>query len=225
MLSDDVWGAAILAGIAGLIFIVLFQAVLSRMVRIPAPAAEDISHIPMLTLFFFVAMSALVAGIAEEIGFRGYMQGPIEKTKGPLIAIFVVGLSFGLAHFSHPGATVAFLPYYIAVAAVYGGLAYLTDSILPSLVLHTVGNFLSSLSLLASTSQSNVRITSPAFIWDTGTDTGFWTSSLGALLALILTILAYRMLASVVRKHSNPKTIEINTKVDVENPATVNHGH
>ena len=46
------------------------------------------------------------------------------------------------------------MPYYLAVAAVYGALAYFTNSILPSLVLHAGGNVLGAFDLLALTSES-----------------------------------------------------------------------
>lgn len=67
------------------------------------------------------------------------MQQPIERRHGPVAAILITGIVFGLAHFTHPEVTLILLPYFVAVAAVYGALAYLTNSILPSLVLHTVG--------------------------------------------------------------------------------------
>jgi membrane protease YdiL (CAAX protease family) len=54
---------------------------------------------------------------------------------------------FGLAHFAHPEVGVLLMPFYLAVAAVYGGLAYLTDSTLPGMVLHAGGNMFSALDL------------------------------------------------------------------------------
>ena len=75
------------------------------------------------------------------------MQGPIERRHGPVVAILVTGCIFAFAHFTHPEVGLILLPYYVAVAAVYGTLAYLTNSILPSLALHTVGNILAGLSL------------------------------------------------------------------------------
>ena len=63
-------------------------------------------------------MGSLVAGIAEESGFRGYMQGPIEPRHGPVIAFLVTGGLFGFAHFSHPEVTLALMPYFLAVATL-----------------------------------------------------------------------------------------------------------
>lgn len=92
-------------------------------------------------------MGSIVAGVVEEAAFRGYLQGTIERRHGPVIAILVTGSIFGFAHFTHPEVTLVLLPYYLAVAAVYGALAYLTNSILPSLVLHAGGNMLSAFDL------------------------------------------------------------------------------
>src|SRR5262249_37242649 len=47
----------------------------------------------------------------------------------------------------HPEVGLVLLPFYLAVAAVYGALAYFTDSTLPSMVLHAGGNMFSAFDL------------------------------------------------------------------------------
>jgi Type II CAAX prenyl endopeptidase Rce1-like len=87
-----------------------------------------------MTMFMLLVMSSVVAGVTEEAGFRGYMQGPIERRYGLAVGILVNGMMFGLLHFpNHPDAVMLMLPYYIAVAAVYGGLTWAANSILPAL--------------------------------------------------------------------------------------------
>ena len=141
-LSDDVWAAALVAGGLGLVALMLFLNVMNRMVHLPAQATGDLSHVPFVTLLFWLLMGSIVAGVAEESAFRGYMQGPIERRHGPVIAILLTGSLFGFAHFTHPEVTLVLMPYYLGAAAVYGALAYITISILPSLVLHAGGNVL-----------------------------------------------------------------------------------
>ena len=148
-LSEEVWGAALLAGGLGLVALVLFLRAMNRLVRLPSQPTDDLTHIPFVTLASWLLMSAIVAGIVEESSFRGYMQGPIERRHGPVVAILATGSLFGLAHFTHPEITVILMPYYLAVAAIYGALAYLTNSILPSAVLHAGGNVLSAIALFA----------------------------------------------------------------------------
>jgi membrane protease YdiL (CAAX protease family) len=145
--ADDMWGMAIVAGLIGLVAVLLLQTVMSRLVSIPPQRDIDPSQYPVGTVALWVLMSAAVAGVVEETAFRGYMQGPIERRHGPAIAILTTGLLFGFLHFTHPEVTVVLLPFYLAVAAVYGMLAYLTNSTLPSMVLHGGGNVVSAFGL------------------------------------------------------------------------------
>ncbi len=96
---------------------------------------------PFVTALSLLVMGSIVAGVTEEAAFRGYMQSPIERRYGLGLAILVNGLMFGLLHFPNHAADVLWmLPYYVAVSAVYGGLTWAADSILPALVLHAAGD-------------------------------------------------------------------------------------
>lgn len=198
----DDWGAAIFAGVFGLAAVVLLLRVMNRLVPVAQQQVPDISRIPGITLLLLLATSALVAGVVEEASFRGYMQAPIERRHGPVIAILVTGLFFGFLHFTHPEVTIAMMPYYIAVAAVYGMLAYFTNSILPSLVLHALGNFFSSLGLLVARDPRTIESPRPqSLIWETGLDSGFWVSLTALLLVTAGAVWAYSLLASVSRRN------------------------
>ena len=200
-LSDDVWGVALFAGALGFAAVMLLQGVLSRIVAMPRQQDLDVSKYPFVTVSLWVLMGAAVAGVVEEVSFRGYMQGPLERRYGPVIAILVTGILFGLAHFTHPEVTLVLIPYYLAVAAVYGGLAYLTNSILPSLVLHAGGNVFSALDLFTrGRSEWQGSATPKPLIWDTGADASFWISLVATLVVGTAAVWAYTALASVVRK-------------------------
>jgi membrane protease YdiL (CAAX protease family) len=112
------------------------------------------------SLFFILLMSATVAGIVEESAFRGFMQKPIEQHHGPVIAIAVTGIAFGFMHFTHPETTFALMPFYIFVATIYGMLAYITNSILPGMILHAGGNVFAVLTycFVANQSGSNLLL-------------------------------------------------------------------
>jgi membrane protease YdiL (CAAX protease family) len=43
-------------------------------------------------------MGALIAGVAEESAFRGYMQRPIERRHGLMVAVLITGTTFAVAH-------------------------------------------------------------------------------------------------------------------------------
>lgn len=203
-LTGEVWGAAILAGIAGLVFIVVFQSFLARLVAWPRQSFSEYSQVPLLSLFLFALMSAIVAGVSEEAGFRGYMQKPIEQRYGPFTAIVLVGIVFGFAHFTHPELTIAMIPHYMVVAAVYGSLAWLTNSIYPGMVLRVGGNLFSALGLLAS-GGLNSGMTTPRkpLVWETGVDAAFLLSIGAVILVGLFTILAYRAMAGVVRRENH----------------------
>lgn len=202
-LSGDIWGAAIMAGILGLISLVLFSGLLSRMIRMPQQDASGVENVPVASLFFMVVMGSIVAGVTEESAFRGYMQKPIEQRHGPLIAILVTGIMFGLLHYSHPETTIELMPFYFFVATIYGMLAYLTNSILPGIILHTVGDIFGGLDLLLrGQSEWQTSIIPKPLIWETGPDTSFWFSFTGLIAVGTITVWAYMRLAKEVRSTS-----------------------
>jgi membrane protease YdiL (CAAX protease family) len=199
-LSEEVWAAALLAGGLGLWALMLFLAALNRVVRLPAQQAGELSHVPVLTVVALVAMGSIVAGLVEEASFRGYMQKPIEERHGPVIAILVTGSLFGFAHFSHPEVTLMLMPYYLAVAAIYGTLAYLTNSIWPGVVLHAGGNMFVALDFFArGQSEWQASATPAPLIWESGPDASFWLSAVGALIVGAAAVAAYSALAAVAR--------------------------
>jgi membrane protease YdiL (CAAX protease family) len=167
-------------------------------VRLPAQPTDDVAHVPLVTLVPWLLMSAVVAGIAEESSFRGYMQGPIERRHGPAIAILVTGTVFGLLHFTHPEVTLLLMPYYLAAAAIYGALAYLTNSILPSVALHAGGNVVSAIGLFGGGRAEWQAASSPQpLIWETGADASFWILSAAALVVGAAAFASYAALAKV----------------------------
>jgi membrane protease YdiL (CAAX protease family) len=111
-------------------------------------------------------------------------------------AILINGTAFGLLHFpKHPADVLTMLPYYLAVSAVYGGLTWAANSILPALVLHSGGDVW-SLGRLWLTGRAEYELTStpPALVRDVGIDSGF-AMAVGAFVALAaLTIWAYASL-------------------------------
>lgn len=194
--SPDAWGPALLAGVLGLVSILLLQGVMARLVRLPTQRELDPSQFPAVTVLLWVVMSAIVAGVVEETAFRGYLQRPIERRHGPVVAILITGTLFGFAHFSHPEVGITLLPYYVAVAAVYGSLAYFTDSTLPSMTLHAGGNIFSAFDLFArGRSEWQLSAAPPALIWDTGPDAAFLGTVLAFLAASALTVWAFAGLA------------------------------
>lgn len=173
------WPMAIVTGLIGFGALLTLVALMARVMAMPTTTPiEAPPGMPPATMFTLLTMSSFVAGVTEEAGFRGYMQGAIEQRYGLPAAILVSGTMFGVLHFpNHPDAVLQMLPYYVAVSAVYGGLTWATNSILPALALH-VGGDVWSLTRLWLTGRPEWQLSStpPALVWETGLDTRFVTT-------------------------------------------------
>jgi len=123
---------------------VLSGALLTGLVAdLPAAAHEapfDLSPYPRWTALAFLLNIALVAGVVEEAAFRGYMLSIVEGRHGWVIGIASVAVLFYVVHRGHAYATLDFLPFFFAYSALHGVLVYFARSILPSVVLHTLGD-------------------------------------------------------------------------------------
>lgn len=171
-ISGRLWWWALLSGVLGLVALVLALRVANRMVVLPQQTIPDLSYVPKYTVLSLLLMGAPVAGIIEESAFRGYMQGPIERRYGLFVAILITGTMFAVAHLDF---TPILWPYYVAVAAIYGTVAYATNSILPAIVLHTAGNIFSNLNLwLHGQAEWQAPSGGAHLIWHGGTDASFW---------------------------------------------------
>jgi membrane protease YdiL (CAAX protease family) len=212
-LPHEAWGPA---GLLGLASVLLLQGVLSRLVALPQQRDLDVSRYPAFTVLMWVVMSAVVAGVVEETSFRGYLQRPIERRHGPVIAILITGSLFGFTHFAHPEVGLVLLPFYIAVAAVYGALAYFTDSTLPGMVLHAGGNMFSAFDLFTrGRSEWQLSPEAKPLIWETGPDVAFWGTVAALLIFVGLTVWAYSTLARAMRKASRPRQCRPSSATDV----------
>jgi membrane protease YdiL (CAAX protease family) len=195
--SGQVWAWALLAGGLGIVALVLALRVANRLIVLPQQRLPDLGQVPEVTVLSLLLMAAPVAGIVEEAAFRGYMQGPIERRYGLIIAILVTGTMFAVAHLDF---TLILWPYYVAVAAIYGTVTYLTQSILPAVVVHTGGNIYSNIDLWLHGQAEWQASSGPAvLIWKAGTDASFWISSIALLIVAAAMVSAYSKLARAAR--------------------------
>ena len=195
-ISGRVWAWSIFAGMLGIITLVFALHVINRLIVLPQQKLPELSQLPSFTILSLLLVSAPVAAIIEEAAFRGYMQGTIERHYGLPIAILITGTMFAIAHLDF---TLILWPYYLAVAAIYGTVTYLTNSILPAVVLHTAGNIYSNLDLWIHGKAEWQTSSSPEeLIWSTGTDKAFWIAIGIFVLLLGSTVYAYLSLANSV---------------------------
>jgi membrane protease YdiL (CAAX protease family) len=85
-------------------------------------------------------MGGLMAGVVEEVAFRGYMQTGIER-HDPKNAIWITSVVFVAAHVTHGiGAVLLLGPGMFVASMLYGTLARRTGTILPGIVIHALGD-------------------------------------------------------------------------------------
>lgn len=167
-LSPAVWRRSLLAGGLGLAASIVLYIVAHRLIRWPIAAAPDFSKYSAVTVLLSLLVSAIVAGVSEEAGFRGYMQGPLEQRYGPAPAILVTSMVFGLAHLSH-GIFAPAILFDMGWGALYGLLAWRSGSIVPALVLHSAADFLEFMLVWKLPHR-----TPAALVWQAAPGTLFW---------------------------------------------------
>ncbi len=176
---------SLLSGGAAILALWLVFAAVGGFERHMTPGRE--ATLSPLVLFASVVTSAAVAAIGEEAGLRGFMQAPLEARLGPGAAIAATTITFVVIHGSHGVPKLLYEgPFYVAVGIVYGLLAYLTQSILPSLVLHFLGD-----TGVFALRTSLIRVSR----LDTRFVDGFCVAA--ALIAAAFSIVAFKRLASV----------------------------
>jgi membrane protease YdiL (CAAX protease family) len=204
-LSADVWTMSLFAGFIGLAALVPLTAIMGRLFVLPPDSqhADIPAAMPPLTIFLLLVMSSTVAGVVEESAFRGYIQGSIERHAGGAAGILIAGTIFGLAHFTHhPSLTLQMLPFYLGVSAIYGGLAFATNSILPGIALHAGGD-LFAMTRQWMTGRPDWQLAPAApqhtLIWETGIDAAFVTSVMAFLVLGAATAWAIAAVAHAAR--------------------------
>jgi len=85
-------------------------------------------------------MGGVVAGVVEEVAYRGYMQTGLEE-HDPANAIWITSLVFTVSHITHGiGTLLVMAPGLFIASMLYGALARRTGTILPGIALHVLGD-------------------------------------------------------------------------------------
>jgi membrane protease YdiL (CAAX protease family) len=204
-LPAPVWGASLAAGLLGFGALLSLLSVAARIVRLPSGSAMTTpSEMPVVTVFLLLIMQSVVAGVSEEAAFRGYMQSMVEREHGITVAIFASGTLFGLLHFgNHPRDVLLMLPYYLAVSAVYGGLTWAADSILPALVLHSAGDIVVLTRWwVTGRPEWQVAETPPPLVSERGIDVSFVVAAIVSIALGLMTVRAYSAVRRLRIAHS-----------------------
>ena len=138
-----VWGVA--ATVPMLLLLLLIRAVPWRpLVELRQVVDRQVTPLFAGWSVWDMASLALVAGVSEEMLFRGVIQDAIATIAGPLVAIVIASTVFGMLHAITPG--------YAVVAAVLGlwlGVVYFhTENLLAAMSAHALYDFLALVLLL-----------------------------------------------------------------------------
>lgn len=105
--------------------------------KLPSGLGADKSTAALVAAAVFVCV---IAPIAEELYFRGFLFTVLRRWRGPWVAAVIVGVLFGLAH------TGSASPQYLVPLALLGFVLCLvrwrTGSLYPCIALHSLNNSL-----------------------------------------------------------------------------------
>lgn len=137
-LSKPVWTWGLIASFLLFVFLNSGLVLTFRIVEFQPDVfktARYLESLPMWISWSFLIMASMVAGICEEVGFRGYMQKPLENKYGPIIGISIVSFVFVLVHL-HQAWAGGVLIHIFVVSFMIGYLAYASNSLLPGIFAH-----------------------------------------------------------------------------------------
>ncbi len=194
-----VW--AFTAGVLSVVALAGYWIVLFRLVKMPPNTLPDVSSYPRMTVALMILMGSLVAPFMEEAGFRGYFQVALEREFRGSVAVTVSSLVFAFAHFAH-GIVWPKLLVYFLVGIAFGATAYLTNSTLPAILPHMIGD-LTFFTLVWPHDATR------QLVWDNGADNWFWVHVAQAIVFTLLAGWAFQRLAGVRTQGSPSETTNL----------------
>ena len=161
-----------------------------RLSDLPADALNALPpdlRLPWWTAISALLMLAVVAGVTEEVGVRGYLQGSVEDAGFPIFAVIYSSVVFTLLHANKAWFVEQAVPMFLA-ATWYGYLTLRTQSIYPMILIHTA---LDAILFLRFTM---LRADLPSSVHETGYSTAFW---LNLLAVAVLGPLAFTLTSRI----------------------------
>ena len=192
--SREVFTWALLAGVLSLVALAGYWIVLVELAGAGGnPTIPDYSKYPLLTVVLGLVMGSLVSPITEEAAFRGYGQVILERVFPAGAAIMISAVLFALWHGPTQGFFWSKLLFYFVVGVDFGAIAYLTESTLPAIPVHILGD-LTFFFLIWPYDAAR------PLVWKSGADLWFWVFAAQAIIFTALALLAFRRLAKVIER-------------------------
>lgn len=190
--SGPAFAWAMVAGGLSIVCLAGLWIVLLRLVKVHGNPLPDFSQYPVHTVVLVIGMASLVAAVAEEAGFRGYLQGMLEQKVSAPLTILITTLAIAPGHGSTQGFAWPTILFYLCVDAMLGTMAYLTSSILPGIVIHAAG-LVVFFSLIWPNDPARPLVES------SGADLWFWVHVAQTIVFGALAVLAFRQLARITK--------------------------
>lgn len=187
--SPGAFAWALGAGILSIVSLAGFWIVLFQLVKMPGNTS-DFSAFPAATVIAALAMASLAGAVSEEAGFRGYFQGTLERHVGAPLAILFTAFLMIPEHASTQGFVWPTILFYLLVDTMLGVTAYLTQSILPGIVIHAIG-LMTFFGLVWPYDRNRLSV------WTHGADQWFWIHGGQAALFGVLAVVAFWRLARI----------------------------
>ena len=192
-LPGRVFAWAVAAGLLSTIALVGGWIVLLQVLKIPTRVLPNFFSYPPLTAILVLIMASLVSSLVEEASIRGYFLGALEqKVSGP-VAIVIAALLISPGHSMTQGFLWPIMLWYFFSDVMFGAMAYLTKSILPGAIVHSIGLLI--FFTLVWPYDAQWRQT-----WATGANTGFWIAAVSTIIFTVLALLAFIQLALVAKR-------------------------
>jgi membrane protease YdiL (CAAX protease family) len=180
-----IWGLPAALAFAACVHLAIV--LLFRFTPFPAAAFHagyDFSFIPTVRLRLLACvMSALSAGVCEEVGFRGYLQTPIESRHGPAAAIAVSSLLFMLLHLNKDWSVIGMTPIVLGAGVLLGLLAWASRT----LAFCMLGHWVMDIGLFAYWWTQTLGVFRARTVFETGLDAAFLATAGALVLALTVT--------------------------------------
>lgn len=134
-----VFAWALLAGMLSIVSLAGLWIVLFQLAGLPSRALLNFATYPPVKVALVLVMASLVSSLPEEAGIRGYFQGTLERRVGAVAAILIPALVIAPGHAMTQGFSWPTLVFYLCADVMFGVMAYLTGSIAPGIIVHSIG--------------------------------------------------------------------------------------
>jgi membrane protease YdiL (CAAX protease family) len=184
----QVFAWAVVAGLLAIVALSGFWIVLFQLAQVPGRVLPDYSQYPLATVALALVMASLVGAVTEEAMFRGYFQGILEGGVGGVAAVLITALVMAPEHAQTQGFVWPTLVFYLVVDVMLGATAFLTQSILPGIVIHGIGLLVFFTLVWPGDMLRQV-------VGQGGTDVWLWIHAAQAVIFAALATVAYAQLA------------------------------